>query len=74
MQSPLQRHMAFCLKNYGAGEDASGSNYFVRSAAYGVELLTDAKTHYSVLIHTSKGGNQQCLNSAYKILLVVDLN
>jgi len=71
---PYSGTWLFVYKNYGAGVDASGSNYFVRTPAYGVELLTDPKTDYSVLLHTSMGGNQQCLNSAHKILWVVDLD
>ena len=61
---PYSGTWLFVYKKYGAGEEAYGSNYFVRTAAYGAELLIDPKTDYSFLLHTSMGGNQQCLNSA----------
>ena len=65
---PYSGTWLFVYKNNDQGYKAYGSNYFVRSAAYGVELLFDPKTNYTVLLHTSMGGRQQCLNSAYKVL------
>lgn len=58
----------FVYKSINQGYKAATSNYFVRTNAYDVEMLIDPKTDYVVLLHTSLGGNEQCLNSAYKVL------
>jgi hypothetical protein len=58
----------FVYKSTDQGYKAASSNYFVRTNYYDVEIMIDPRTDYIVLVHTSMGGNQQCLNSAYKVL------
>ena len=65
---PYSGTWLFVYKSTDQGYKAAGSNYFVRSSAYAVEILIDPKTNYIVLLHTSMGGNEKCLNSAYKVL------
>ncbi len=58
----------FVYKSVDQGYRAASSNYFYRTNAYDAEIMIDLKTDYVVLVHTSMGGTQQCLNSAYKVL------
>jgi hypothetical protein len=58
----------FIYKNWNQGYQASDSNYFYRTNYYNAEYLYDPKSNYYVILHTSMGGNQQCLDSAFRIL------
>jgi hypothetical protein len=58
----------FVYKNQKQGYEATYSNYFTRSPGYTFELVTDPKSNYVILLHTSMGGNQQCLNSVFRVL------
>ena len=58
----------FVYKNQNQGAEATYSNYFTRTPAYTFELVTDPKSNYVILLHTSMGGNQQCINSVFRVL------
>ncbi len=58
----------FVYKSVDQGYKAASSDYFYRTSAYNAEIMIDPKTNYIVLVHTSMGGSQQCLNSAYRVL------
>ena len=61
----------FVYPSVDEGYRAASSNYFVRTSAYEVELRVDPKSDFIVLIHTSLGGNQQCLKSANRVLSII---
>ena len=65
---PMSGTWLFVYKNWNQGEEASGSNYFYRSNYYNAEPLFDPKSNYFVILHTSMGGNQKCLDSAFRTL------
>jgi hypothetical protein len=58
----------FVYKNRKQGAEATYSNYFTRTPAYSFELVIDPKSNYVILLHTSMGGNQQCMDSAFRVL------
>ena len=58
----------FVYKNRNQGAEATYSNYFTRTPAYSFELVTDPKSNYVILLHTSMGGNQKCYDSVFRVL------
>ena len=58
----------FIYSNEDAAIIAANSAYFTREDYYDVTFYFDPVTQYSVLLHTSMGGNDQCINSALKII------
>jgi hypothetical protein len=65
---PMSGTWLFVYKSVDQGYKAASSNYFYRSSYYDAEIMIDPKTDYVVIVHTSMGGNQKCLNSAYNVL------
>jgi len=58
----------FVYKDRQQGADATYSNYFTRTPAYSFEVVIDPKSNYVILLHTSLGGNKQCIDSAFRVL------
>lgn len=58
----------FVYKSIDQGYKAASSNYFYRTSAYDAQLMIDPKTDYVVIVHTSMGGNQRCLDSALNVI------
>ncbi len=58
----------FVYKSVNQGYKAASSEYFYRAGGYDAEIMIDPRTNYVVIVHTSMGGSQQCLNSAYRVL------
>lgn len=61
----------FVYKSIDQGYKAASSNYFYRAAPYDAQLMIDPKTNYVVIVHTSMGGNQQCLDSALNVITYI---
>ncbi len=58
----------FIYSNQDAAVVASNSTYFTRADYYEVSFYYDPVTQYNVLLHTSMGGNNQCIDSALKVI------
>ena len=58
----------FVYKSIDQGYKAASSNYFYRTNAYDAQLMIDPKTDYVVIVHTSMGGNQRCIDSALNVI------